>query len=444
VCARVCNHPCESRCRAGRTGGKPIAIRDLKRFVTDRADPSIYKPVRIREITADSESVAVIGAGPAGLAAAHHLNLLGYKVTILEAEDRLGGVLVSGIPAYRLPREKLKKEFASLIDSGMTVKFNQRLGKDFTIDSLKQQGFKAVFVAIGSHKSLRLGIDGEDSAGVFTSMEFLKSYNLHGKETASGHVGIIGGGNSSPDAARIALRQKGVKSVTIFYRRSRDEMPVFAEEIEAALQEGVKLVTMIAPKKVVSEKGKLSAVEFVRNELGEADASGRRKPVEIKGSEHVVPLDTLIVAISEKPDTETLVSCGLEKTSWETLKADPDTLATGIDGVFAGGDVVTGPKTVVDALAAGKKAAVMIDRYLNDEDLYVQPVPAMPKVFIEQKPFDQESMAGIDRPVAPVIPVEKRWGNTEEIELSLSEKEAVTEACRCLRCDLEFTMPGKA
>jgi NADH-quinone oxidoreductase subunit F len=444
VCARVCNHPCERTCRAGRGDGQSIAIRDLKRFVTDRFDPAAYKPKRTGIVTAESPKVAVIGAGPAGLSAAHNLSLMGYPVTIFEAENKPGGVLVGGIPAYRLPREGLAKEINALIDENVTLKCEKTLGRDFTIDSLMKDGFKSVFVAIGSHKSLRLSIDGEDSAGVYSSMEFLKAFNLHGKELAAGHVGIVGGGNSAPDAARVALRQKGVKSVTIFYRRSRDEMPVFVEEIEAALSEGVNLVTLVSPTRIITRDGKLESVEFCKNELGTADAAGRRKFQTVAGSLHTVRLDTMIVAISEKPDVDCVGGDGVRATDWGTIETDRSTMQTGRPGVFAGGDAATGPSTVVEALAAGAKAAKIIDRYLRGEKLAEPARPSLPSVYVEQDTTRTDIPEKLSRPEAPVLPVAKRAGNLNEVELTISERQAFLESCRCLRCDLEFTMKKKS
>ena len=441
VCARVCNHPCERSCRAGRGDGEAIAIRDIKRFITDRVDPSVYRPEKRSPDEEEIKKVAVIGAGPAGLSAGHHLSLSGYKVTLFDAEDRPGGLLLKGIPAYRLPRDILSKEIDSLMDENITFKGNSFLGRDITPDSLFEQGYQAVFVAIGSHQSLKLKIDAENSRGVYPSMEFLKAYNLDNKMLAKGNVGVIGGGNSAIDAARIAIRQEGVQNVTIFYRRTRNEMPAIAEEIDAALEEGVKLHTLIAPDRIITEDEQITAVEFIRNELAESDESGRRKPVPVEGSQHTVPLDTLIVAISEQPDRAAITQNGLDLTGWGTIKVDPDTLATSIPGLFAGGDVVTGPNTVVEAIADGKKAALMIDRYLCGKELKLPPEVHLPEIHIPQWASDEEELFESVRPKAPEVPVELRKNSFIEVEQALSVEDATQEARRCLRCDLEFTQP---
>jgi NADH-quinone oxidoreductase subunit F len=294
VCARVCDHQCEERCRLATSGQQPLALRALKRFVTDHVDPSVYRPVRHPDPTAAGKRVAVVGAGPAGLTAAHVLSLSGYKTTVFEAEDRPGGMLVSGIPAYRLPRDVLQREIEELLDENVTLRCATALGRDFSIDSLFEDGYDAVFLALGAHRSRRMGIDGEDLVGVYPSIEFLKAWNLRGEPFATGKVGVIGGGNSALDAARVSLRQEGVSEVTIFYRRTRQEMPAFEEEIEGALQEGVQLELLVSPVSLHGKDGRFAAVEFIDNELGEPDASGRRTPVAKSGSEHRVPMDTLI------------------------------------------------------------------------------------------------------------------------------------------------------
>ncbi|UCF80087.1 MAG: FAD-dependent oxidoreductase [Acidobacteriota bacterium] len=435
VCARVCHHPCESTCQAGVGGQQPIAIRSLKRFVTDNVDPSVFRPeIKTKK---GMPRVAVIGAGPAGITAAHDLSLLGYQVTLFESATELGGMLHLGIPSYRLPREMLQKEIDSLLNENITVKCNSTLGQNITVDGLMKEGFKALFVALGAHKSKNLGIEGEDVEGVYSSMEFLKGFNVDNKQLAKGHVGVIGGGNSAMDAARVALRQEGVESLTIYYRRTRNEMPAIADEIEGALEEGIKIESLVSPVKVHTEAGKLTGVEFLKNELGEVDASGRRKPVPVPGSEFTVSLDTLLVAISEAPNTEEL-SSNLKTSSWGSIDADAETLMTNTPGVFAGGDVVTGPNTVVDAIATGKKAAVMIDRYLNGEDLH-QPLPASrPTCYIEPIPLSEEELAKATRATESVIPMDRRQQSFDEVERGLSEKDALLEAKRCLRCDLNF------
>ncbi len=443
VCARVCNHPCEERCRAGTYGGQPIAIRALKRFITDRIDPSIYKPMH--SAAKILGPVAVVGSGPAGLTAAHYLSLKGYKVTVFEADDQPGGMLYSAIPSYRLPRETIQKEVQSLLNENVTLKCSTALGRDVTLDSLLDDGFKAVFISIGAHKSLRLQLKGEDLPGVIPSIQFLKSFNMRGEKLAKGRVGIVGGGNSAVDAARVALRQPGVTSVTIFYRRTRGEMPAFEEEVEAAIQEGIKLETLVSPVGILSERGKLSGVELMRNELGEIDDSGRRRPVPVPGSQYNVPLDTLIVAISEGSDLDCVSVAGANRIDVDekrgTIRVDGETLCTNRPGVFAGGDVVTGPNTVVDAIAAGKRAAVVIDRYLRNEELIQPSEIRVPRHFVEPLKTDGTEPPPVTRVELPRMSVDVRTRGFAEVELTLSSEDAVREAGRCLRCDLEFTMP---
>ncbi len=440
VCARVCDHKCEEKCRLGQSGDHPVAIRALKRFVADNVDPSVYQPRRAVE--KKSAKVAVIGAGPGGLTAAHYLSLMGYPVTVFEKDSKPGGMLFSCIPEYRLPREILNKEIEALLDENVTLMCGHTFGVDFTINSLFEEGYQAVFIALGAQKGRKLELEGEDAAGAFPAVEFLKAYNQNGEQLARGRVGVIGGGNSAVDAARTALRQRGVGEVTIFYRRTREEMPAFEEEIEAALEEGIRLETLVTPVRINTADGNITGVEFQRNRLGEMDSSGRRRPLPIEGSDFKQSLDTLIIAISEQPDVNSFTqdpADAIEVTQWNTLKVDEHTLACSRPGVFAGGDVVTGPNTVVDAIAAGKKAAVMIDRYVRGEELRQVRQPRLPKVYIEPCATGEE---GPTKRVKPPCNVYEKGGDElVEVEQTLSEEDARREALRCLRCDLEFTAP---
>ena len=439
VCARVCNHPCETICRCGTTGGEPISIRNLKRFVVDRVDPSTFKTT-VRPAKADAARIAVIGGGPAGLCAANALSAKGYKVTLFEREQKLGGMLVAGIPAYRLPRQVLDKEIQALLNQNITIEYGKSLGRDFTIKDLKGRGYQAVYVSTGSHKSKDLGLPGSEAKGILQGIEFLKAFNLQHKELAKGRVGIVGGGNSALDAARVAIRQEGVTDVTIFYRRTRGEMPAYAEEIDAALEEGIHLETLVAPMSVKAENGKLVGIEFQRNELGEKDDSGRARPVPIPGSEFVAELDTLVVAISEQPEADILD--GLKSKSWGGLVINPESYLTSVEGVFGGGDVVSGPSTVIEAIAAGKNAAVMIDRFVQGKQLKALPVVSLPREYVP--PFgsgEEEEGEAVSRVHPPLLPVEARVKNFREVDLCLSEEHALCEARRCLRCDIEFTQP---
>jgi len=460
VCARVCGRKCETRCNLAVSGGEAIAIRALKRFITDRIDPAVYKAVRRTSDIKNISKVAIIGAGPAGLSAAHHLSLLGHKVTLIEASDEPGGMLISCIPDYRLPRDVARKEIESLLDENITLRCGTRLGRDVTIDGLFKDGFKAIFLAIGADKSWRLGLEGEDTAGVYSSMEFLKSFNLRGEELAQGRVGIIGGGNSAVDAARVAIRQKKVKSVTLLYRRTSQEMPAYAEEIEAALEEGIRLETLVSPTsiryieaaqaegvkvetfvepvRIDSANGRLADIGCVRNRLGEFDSSGRRRPVPIAGTEFTIPLDTMIVAIGERPDSDCLASMGLELDKGRRLHVDGKTLCTNRKGVFAGGDLVTGPNTVVDAIAAGRRAAGVIDRYVCGLELTCSPKINLPEVFMEPAAVSDEEFEAL-RVEPATLDAKSRKKSFAEVELPLSVEQAKHEARRCLRCDLEFT-----
>jgi NADH-quinone oxidoreductase subunit F len=444
ICARVCDHKCEANCRLGRSGDDPVAIRALKRFVTDNVDPSLYRP----EIAAGNGGhrlpVAVIGSGPAGMTAAHYLSLKGYPVTVFESEPRPGGMLFNCIPSYRLPRQTLEREIASLMNDNLTLKCDTALGRDITIDGLLADGFKAVFLAIGAQKGRRPHVEGEDAEGVLPSIEFLKAFNIEGKSQAKGRVGVIGGGNSAVDAARTALRQPGVSEVSIIYRRTREEMPAFAEEIDAALDEGIRLEILAAPVKILTHKGRVAGVECIRNQLGDFDASGRRRPVPMPGTEFYIPLDTLIIAISESPDIDSISPEGepcLQLTKDGTVMADPETLICSRPEVFAGGDVVTGPNTVVDAIAAGKRAAVMIDRYLHGLELHQPAEVKLPQHYVEPLRLSDEELKTVRRAREVVVAPEKRRKDFHEVHRGLTADQASLEARRCLRCDLEFTEP---
>ncbi len=440
VCARVCHHPCEYMCRAGVTGGEPIAVRTLKRFVVDRVSANTFAP-EVKPAAPDAPRIAVIGAGPSGLTAAYYLGVMGYPVTVFEREDQAGGMLAGAIPEYRLSRSQLRYEIDRMLVSNVELRYNQVLGRDFSIDDLLgPQGFKAVYVATGAHLSRKMGVPGEDGKeGVFTGIEFLKAYNLHGRELGRGRVGVVGGGNSAIDAARVALRQKRVEKVTVFYRRTQAEMPAYREEIDAAWEENIELRTLEAPLEVLSVDGKLTGLKLASCRLGDPDSSGRRNSVPIPGSEHVVELDTLIVAISEQPETDGLT--GLQLSGKGTLCNNPESMATNRPGVFAGGDVVTGPHSVVHAIAAGKNAARMIANYLSGRLLKTLPKVKLPSVYIEPMPADDEEGEDAHRVEPPLLTVAKRRKNFAEVELCISEEQARCEAKRCLRCDLEFTRP---
>ena len=366
VLGRVCPHPCESRCRRAEVDS-PLAIRNLKRFAADQVDPA---SLPLPEIVERPERVAIVGSGPAGITAAYYLRLRGYCVTIFEALDRLGGMLRVGIPDYRLPPELLDREIAHVLRAGIEVKTGQRLGRDFTLESLWTDGFSAVLLAIGAHLGMAAGIPGErDLDNVMNAVDWLRQINLGDRVCPGRRVVVIGGGNVAVDAARVA-RRLGSESVAIVYRRTRQEMPAYAEEIEDALAEGIHIDYLTAPVRVVGGAGKVVGIECLRTELGPPDESGRRRPVPVAGSEFVIDCDAVIPAIGQRIDLGWAAGCeALKTTARGAIAVDPHTLQTSLPHVFAAGDAVSGPATAIEAVAAGHKAVVAIERCLQQLDL---------------------------------------------------------------------------
>ena len=370
ICGRVCNHPCEDRCNRGRED-EPIAIDALKRFVADycfqrRREGKWPAPQPVSRN--GYGNVAVVGAGPAGLTCAHDLALKGHEVVVYEEAPVPGGMLYLGIPEYRLPRDVIMEEIDDIQQLGVDLRLNTPLGPEFTIDDLLGQDHKAVFLAIGAHKGLKLGVPGEDDfEGFLDCIVFLRRVNLGDQSKPGEKVIVIGGGNSAIDSARTALRL-GSDEVTIAYRRSRKEMPANPWEVEEAIHEGVKIHYLAAPTRILGEKGKVKGMECIQMELGKPDSSGRRRPIPIKGSEFFVEADVIVPAISQEPDLDFLhEDHGLNISRWNSFDVNTATMETNRPGIYAGGDAVTGPSTVIEAIAAGHVAADAIDRYLRDK-----------------------------------------------------------------------------
>jgi NADH-quinone oxidoreductase subunit F len=436
ICGRVCHHPCERKCRAG-DGGDAISIRALKRFITDYAEQKGLKPAASNGHPKRTERIAIIGAGPAGLACGHRLAMRGFGVTIFNSLPIPGGMLVAGIPQYRLPRRVVEREVERIQAAGVEIQNNKKLGRDFTIDDLTKQGYKAMFLATGAYRSMPLGIAGEDAQGVMKSMEFLTDVNVNGSKAIGKRVAVVGGGNSAVDAARVAWRLPGCENVTIIYRRTRAEMPAFKEEVDAAIEEGIEIHFLANPIKVHVEQGRVKAVDCIRMKLGDFDSSGRRRPVPIEGSEFRVEVDTLITAVGERPDTSYIGgNAGLALTAWESIKADEETMSANVPGVFAGGDAVTGPNTVIDAIAAGQRAAESIERWVGGVPLERTYEVTKPYMRVDAVSVPEDEMKDSRRAHAEEVPIAGRAGSFEEIVPVLTADEAMKEARRCLRCDL--------
>jgi len=368
ICGRVCNHPCEDACNRG-WQDEPLSIDALKRYVADyeiqlRREGKLSWPTPPKKT--HKERIAIVGAGPAGLTVAHDLAHMGYESTIFEAAPVPGGMLWLGIPEYRLPRDVIDLEVDYIKNLGVELRLDTPIGPDLTLDDLRKQGHKAIFLGVGAHKGLKLRVPGEDDfEGFMDCIVFLRRVNLGDATKPGNKVIVIGGGNSAIDAARTAVRV-GCDEVHIVYRRSRKEMPANPWEIDAAVEEGVKISYLAAPVKILGETGKVVGMECVRMELGKLDASGRRRPVPVEGTEFVVEADLIVPSISQRPDIAFLGDDhGLDISRWESFEIDERSMQTNVPDVFAGGDDVTGPSTVIEAIAAGHRAARGIDEFLS-------------------------------------------------------------------------------
>jgi len=428
VIGRICPHECEDACRRAEIDA-PVAIRDLKRLAADMFDP---RQIDISCLPERKERVAIIGSGPAGLSAAYHLAKRGIRSTIFEALSQAGGMLRVGIPQYRLPVKVLDNEIGLIEDLGVEIKTNSPLGPDFTMDDLFEKGFKAVYLALGAHKGIELGIPGERSAGVRQGVDFLREANLAGKTEVGSKVAVIGGGNVAIDVARSAVRL-GAGEVTIVYRRTRAEMPAWEEELQAAEAEGVRLVLLSAPVEVLTRNDRVIGLRCIRMELGEPDESGRRRPVPVPGTEYDMDIDQVIAAIGQRPDLGAIEGIpGIEITRWGTIQVDPVTYATGREGVFAGGDVQSGPGIAISAIAAGREAAESICRYLDGMDIAEGRQPKAIENPVYRPIPKHESVRARAR--MRRLPPEERKKGFMEVELGLDEDTGKEEAARCLNC----------
>ncbi len=428
ICGRVCYHPCETNCKREAVDD-PVAVKGLKRFVLDNSPlPEIEPP------PSSGKKVAIVGSGPAGLTAAHDLALKGHDVTVLEAQAELGGMLRLGIPAYRLPRNIIKNDIDFIRKLG--VKFQTNTLVDAARFSQLRATHDALFLGVGAHTALALGLEDDTVAGIELGIDFLRKANL-GLDVAVGQrVAVIGGGNTAVDAARTAIRM-GSQRVDILYRRSRAEMPADDEEIEALLEEGLNIEFLVAPTKVLHKDGKLTGLKVVQMELGEPDASGRRRPIPIAGSEGTVEYDMVIPAISQKPDNGFAENSGMELTRWGTISVNTVNCSTNIPRVFAGGDNVRGPASVIEAMADGKRAATAIHNLLSGRSLsdgLTAPEPYDLELSEEERLTLKVDTSVEKRVKMPTLDPAKRVTSFDEVELGYTEAMARDEAARCLSC----------
>lgn len=416
VCGRVCNHPCESECARGEVD-QPLAIASLKRFIVEKGSyPTEQKKP-------SGEKIAIVGSGPGGLSCAYFLAKKNYRVTVFESEKVVGGMLVLGIPEFRLPRDAIKDDIDYIKSFGVETKTGVKVGEAISIDELKTD-YRAVFISTGAYEEMKLNVEGEDLDGVLHCIGFLKKVNLGDKVTLGKNVVVIGGGNAAVDAARVAKRLGS--DVTILYRRSRKEMPANSWEVEEAEREGIRIEFLVTPSMIFGTD-KVQEIECLRMELGEPDDSGRRRPIPVKGSEFKIPIDNVIVAISQKPIVDWLGN-EFKKTKWGTLVVDDDTGETTVKGVYAGGDVVSGPDTIIKAVAAGKKAAEAINASIKG-------IKITRKEYNKATPEPEKLQQTKEAPRAemPKLTTDKRKG-FDEVELGFDEETAKKEANRCLNC----------
>jgi len=428
ICGRVCHHPCESKCNRDQID-EPVAIHFIERFVADldlNADKRYMPGIKEKK----KDKVAIVGSGPAGLTCAYYLAQEGYNVTIFEKAPVVGGMLITGIPSYRLPREIVEAEIQLIRDMGVLMKTGVEVGKDITIDQLRKEGFKAFFIAIGAQECIRLGIGGEDLDGVYSGLDYLRQVNL-GKPVRLGkNVAVIGGGNVALDAARSA-RRLGSQNASIIYRRGLEEIPSRPEEIAQCQEEGIAINTLAQPVRFIGKNGRVKAVECIKMRLTEPDEGGRRSPEPIPGSAFTIEVDAVITALGQESDWACLTpECACTLTEWGTMNVDTLTLQSDDPDIFAGGDAVRGPQSVIEAIADGRQAAISIDRYLSGWDLRLGGDRAFKAITEPQK----EKYDPAARAQMPRLEPQDRLKTFNEVQLGLAEAVALQEAKRCISC----------
>lgn len=428
ICGRVCPHPCEAACEREQID-QPVAIHAIERFL---ADLDLQAAVRYRPAIKDhkGDKVAIIGSGPAGLTCSYYLALEGYQVTIFERAPVLGGILAAGIPAFRLPREIVQAEIGLIRDLGVTMKTSVEVGKDTTIAQLRQEGFKAFFLGIGAQESIRAGLEGEELAGVYQGLDYLRQSNLGNPLKMGKDVAVIGGGNVALDALRSA-RRSGAENAFLLYRRGLAEMPSSPEEIKACQEERIPLHLLTRPVRFIGENGRVKAIECIKTRLTESDEGGRPLPVPVPGSEFTINVDAIITALGQKPAWSSLISdCQATLTGQGTMKVDPLTRQSADPAIFSGGDAVRGPRTVIEAIADGKQAAISIHRYLGGRNLRLGR-DMESKAIIEPQKGQYDPAA---RAQMPSLDPRERLQNFHEVYLGFAAGTVLQEARRCITC----------
>jgi formate dehydrogenase major subunit len=439
ICGKVCAKPCEDVCRRNYIDA-PVDIKNIKRFIAKKdleANGKYYIPATGKDT---GKKVAIIGSGPAGLSAAFFLRKQGHGVTIYEMMPKAGGMMRYGIPEYRLPKADLQEEIDSILNMGASIEFNQKLGTDFTFESLKKSGYDAIFVGIGAQLGSTVRTPGGELKGVIQGVDFLRDVELGVAKKLHGKVFIIGGGNTAIDASRTALRF-GAESVSIVYRRTEAEMPAAVEEIHDAKEENIALNILTAPVEYKGENGSLTTVKLIKMKLGTPDSSGRRRPVVMEGSEYEEPVDFIIEAIGQSIDTSDLEDLALDR--WNSIDADESTFTTNIDGVFSGGDVVTGPSIIISAVAHGRKAAHSMDLYLRGQEIVAEDrikFKIAKEDFGKLRKEDFEDHPKMERKDIERIDSNYRVTNFDEVELGFSEEDFKEEVQRCLECGCQDVM----
>jgi len=438
ICGRVCYHKCEEACKRAYLD-EPVSIRNLKRYITEKYTG---EKIQLEKEDPSGKKVAIIGSGPSGLACAHDLVLKGHEVTIFEKQKRAGGMMITGIPEFRLPRKILDQDIGFIEQQGVRIQLNTQVGKDIQFEDLKKD-YDAVYLATGAHKSLEIGLDNENASGVLHGVDYLRMVNLKEDIPSGENVIVIGGGNTAIDSARVALRL-GAKNVNIVYRRSKEEMPATPEEIREAEEEGIGIVLLAAPKQFKAKDGRIKKVRFANMKLGAPDESGRKRPVEIPGSGFDMKADLVIIAVSQKPEIEYLKEEQIKVSKWDTLVVNEADLGTDLTGCYAGGDAVSGPSSVVEAMAMGKRAALSIDNYLNKYasheglDLEIDThgkvkIPGLAPSEIDEL---KEKYIAQARTQPKKIDLQSRRNSFKEVTETFSDEEAMAEAQRCLNCTI--------